>query len=120
MRLTEAQDRFAVRLYDWSLRDFMREMDEDFPLLSLVGLNNYTVAAFVSWVRTMRVDQRGLLAAALVRRMHEHAAAIRGEALTREERDWWNNEFYTQVTLHKESLPPFSSLDETLPSFRPV
>jgi hypothetical protein len=120
MQLSAAQDAFAVRLYDWSARDLTREMDEDFPLLSSVGLNNYTIAAFVSWVRTMRVDQRGALAAALIRRIHEHAAALRGEALTREERDWWNNEFYNNVTLHKDSLPPFSSLDETLPSFRPV
>ena len=120
MDLISAQNIFARRLYDWSLRDLMREMEEGCPLMSSVGLNNYSVAAFVSWADSMTSQERKILARALTRRAHENAAAARGEALTRDEQEYWNKEFFTQVTTRQHSLPPFVSANECLPPFKPV
>lgn len=90
MDLKEAQDTFAVRLYEWSLRDFRREMASGCPLLSMVGLTNRPVAAFVTWARGLVPGERQTLANALVRKARAHAAGLRGETLSPEAEQRWN------------------------------
>jgi len=120
MNLNEAQNTFAVRLYEWSLRDFLRELESGCPLMSMVGLNNYHVAGFVAWTKTLSLADRQALANALVRYAHEHAASLKGEALTEQEAKRWNKPFYEQSTIHMHQLPPLTSADRTLPTFQPV
>jgi hypothetical protein len=120
MELAKALDQFAVRLMEWSLQAFIRELDEGCPLLSLVGLNNYSVAGFVSWVGTLSAAEREAFARAQIRYAHEHAAMLCGVPLTKEERDYWNHKFYMGVTTHKDLLPPFINADYRLPTFKPV
>ena len=51
MQITKAENLFATRLYDWSFRDLVRELEEGCPLLCTIGLNNRSIAAFVAWMR---------------------------------------------------------------------
>ena len=120
MNLKEAQDTFAVRLYRWSLRDFLREINEGCPLLSLVGLNDRLVAAFVSWVKAMSQADREIVAQALPRLAHEHATALLGEALSEKERHFWNMKSHREKELRMHELPPLTTGDQSLPGFRPV
>lgn len=120
MNLTEAQNLFSVRLYEWSQRDFLREINEGCPLLSLVGLNNRYVAAFVAWVKDMLPDQQQILARALVWRAHRHAAKLLGQAMSEAEEKGWNKEFHREITTRMHRLPPLVTADWRLPSFRPI
>ncbi len=120
MNVTEAQNTFAVRLYEWALRDFLRELEEGCPVMSRVGLNNRVVTAFVAWAESLSSAERRTLGRAMVRRMHTNAASLRGEALSEEEGEFWNKEFYEQVTIREHQLPGLPTADERLPSFRPV
>jgi len=120
MNLVEAQNAFAVRLYEWSFRDFARELHSDCPLLSMVGLNNRDVTGFVSWVKTLGPVERQALASARVRYAHEYAARLKGEALTEDEAKRWNELVYEQRAIHRHRLPPLASDDRSLPAFRPA
>jgi hypothetical protein len=119
MDLIRAQNTFAVRLYEWSQRDFIRELEEGCPLMSLLGLNNRTVASFVAWNETLSSAQRKKLAIALTRRFHENAAELRGEVLTEEDKAW-NQAFYEETTAFMERLPPLPTAERVDPDFRPV
>jgi hypothetical protein len=120
MDLSTAIDAFALRLYDWSLTDLLRELAEGCPLMSLVGLNNRYVAAFVSLVRTLSPEERANWARMLTRRTHERAATLRGEALGRQEQRDWDMNFHQEVSMRIESLPPLTTFDQGLFSFKPV
>lgn len=120
MDLINAQNTFARRLYDWSLSDFRREINEGFPLLSSVGLNNRSVAAFVDWIREMHPDQQRILTRVLVWRAHKNAANLRGERMSKAEAESWNEEFYTEITTRMHRFPPLRTADRTLPTFKPV
>jgi hypothetical protein len=48
MDLTEAQNTFALRLYEWSQHDFLRELEAGCPLLSLIGQHNRRIGGLVS------------------------------------------------------------------------
>lgn len=120
MDLTTARNTFALRLYDWSLNDFRREIDQGCPLLSSVGLNNRHVTAFVAWVKDMPHDQRQILMRALVWRAHRNAAKLRGEAMSAAEEKSWNREFYLETSIRMHELPPLATADWRLPTFRPI
>jgi hypothetical protein len=76
MVLEQAMNAFAVRLYEWSLRDFIRELEEGCPLMSTLGLNNRSVAAFVAWNESLSLKERSPLARALARRCHKNALKV--------------------------------------------
>ncbi len=120
MDLTTAQNTFALRLYDWAQRDFLREINEGCPLLSSVGLNNRYVAAFVTWVKGMPVEQQCILTKVLVWRAHRKAAILRGESMSRAEEESWNEEIYREETIRMHKLPPLITADRRLPTFKPV
>ena len=120
MDLKSAEDTFAVRLYEWSLQDCLRELHSDCPLLSMVGLNNRSVAGFVAWVKTLSTGERESLGNALVRKAHPHAATLKGEALSQEEEKRWNELVYHEERIHEHQLPPLATADWRLPTFRPV
>ena len=120
MDLKAAEDTFAVRLYEWSLQDCERELVSDCPLLSMVGLNNRSVAGFVAWVRTLSTAERRSFANARVRYAHEHAARLKGEALTVAEVSQCNELFSHNVGVYREQMPPLASADWRLPTFQPV
>ncbi len=90
MDLKEAQNAFAVRLYEWSFRDFRRKMASGCPLLSMVGLNNHRVAAFVTWAGGLVPGERQAVANALVRKAHAYAAGLKGEILNPEAEQHWH------------------------------
>jgi len=119
MDLTTAQNRFAVRLYEWSQRDFIRELEEGCPLLSLLGLNNRTMAAFVAWNETLSPTERKALAIALTRRCHENAARLNGEILSEEQKKW-HQSVCEHITDFKEQLPPLETANRNNPDYRPV
>jgi hypothetical protein len=120
MHLKEAQDKLAVRLYEWSLQDCRRELTSDCPFLSLVGLNDRYVAGFVEWVKTLSLAERQALANARVRYAHEYAASLKGEALPNEEAKQWNKLVYEQSSIREQCAPPLVSADRRLPTFRPI
>ncbi len=119
MDLTTAQNRFAMRLYDWSQRDFIRELQEGCPLLSLLGLNNRYVAAFVAWNDTLSSTQQKALAIALTRYCHENAMRLKGEILSEVE-EKWRQTVYEQTFHFKEYLPPLVTADRNRPEYQPV
>jgi|GEM_PF-6680170 len=117
MNLIEAQNRFALRLYDWSLQDFNRELESGCPLLSMVGLNDRSIMGFISWIKTLSLDERLEAASTFVRLAHEYAAELRGE--NGSERDkYWKRAFYEGVTIHRHKVPPLTSA--IAPTFIPV
>src|SRR6266404_3854008 len=89
MELKQAENTFAVRLYEWSFRDFVRELEEGCPLLSTLGLNNRYVAAFVSWNETLSLRERYAVARGLTRSIHKNAVRLKGEIITDEDRYWY-------------------------------
>ena len=119
MELIEAQNTFAMRLYNWSERDLFRELQEDCPLLSLVGLNNRMVAGFVSWNKTLSSQDRLQLAKAKTLLAHRNARQIK-EAAISDEIKYWADLCYKQTTLHEEHLPPLLTADRNSPTFRPI
>lgn len=118
MDLATAQNIFAVRLYEWSQRDFYRELEEGCPLLSTLGLNERSMAAFVAWNETLSTPQRKALAIALTRRCHENARKLKGEVLTKSDEDWYRIR-YEKITFYRENLvPALISADKYRPGFR--
>jgi hypothetical protein len=121
MHLQTAQNVFAIRLYKWSQRDFLRELEEGCPLLSSIGLNDRRVAAFVMWTERLNSDERRELVIALTRRCHENAARLRGETMT--ERDkFWNQAVYehTWGGFQEEHVPPLLTARRGDPDFQPL
>jgi hypothetical protein len=120
MKLDKATNTLALRLYDWSVRDFIRELESDCPLMSAVGLNNRRVAGFVAWNKTLSRTERRGLAQALVRQAHGYAAVrLKGETVTDEDR-CWDQEYYKNTTLHMHDLPPLPTADQNAPTFQQV
>lgn len=119
MDLTTAQNRFAVRLYEWSQRDFIRELQEGCPLVSLLGLNNRRMAAFVTWNETLSSAERKAMAIALTRSCHENAARLKGE-ISSDAETKWNQTFYERTTGFMEQLPPLETANRNNSDYRPV
>ena len=119
MDLTTAQNRFAIRLYDWSQQDFVRELYEGCPLVSLLGMNNRRMAAFVIWNETLSSAERKSMAIALTRRCHVNAARLKGETLS-EEQKAWQQTVYEQTTQFMNELPPLAASDHSRPDYQPV
>lgn len=119
MNLSDAHNVFAIRLYEWSQHDLLRELEADCPLLSLVGLNNRRVAAFVEWNKTLSTDQRLALSKSLTALCHENARRLKGETIT-ETIERWKDIEYRQTSHYMGILPPLKTSDRTLPTFRPI
>jgi len=119
MELAEAQNAFALRLYDWSKNDFHRELEAGCPLLFLIGQNNRRIGGFVAWNKTLSSGERHSLANALTMLSHDNARCLKGEVIG-EEIKYWKEQEYNQTTLHMNNLPPLKSSDKSLPTFRPV
>jgi hypothetical protein len=118
MNLAEAMDVFVLRLYDWSLRDFSRELRLDCPLLSSVGLNNRTIAAFVMWANRLTMEERFSLARALVKLDHQKPSVLRCETFTEEDKMWYYRTSEQMRT--SDRMPPLATADVSSPTFRDV
>jgi hypothetical protein len=119
MDLETAQNTFAVRLYEWSQRDFVRELEEGCPLVSTLGLNERRMAAFVQWNETLSSQERKALVIALTRRCHENAVRLKGEVLT-EANNHWSQMQYEQCAHRLEEIPPLPTAKGIDPEFQPV
>jgi hypothetical protein len=119
VKLLEAVDTFAVRLYDWSVTDLIRDLNAGCPQIALVGLNNRRLAAFTAWNEMLSARERKSLASALTRRAHERAARVKGEVITEEDRFWFQAN-YEQTSIFMEQLPPLAYSDQTLSTFKPI
>jgi hypothetical protein len=118
MNLSIAHNILAVRLYDWSLRDLLRELETDCPLLNLIGKHQRRIGGFVAWNRTLSPNERMQLAKALLL-YHQNARTLKGEIIT-EEAKCWGEAYYEQTTIHMEHLPPLATAFRDAPTFRPV
>ena len=119
MNLIEAQNAFAVRLYEWSQHDLLRELDTGCPLLSLIGQHNRRMGGLVSWNKTLSSVERKRLAIALTLLAHENARHLKQEGISGEV-DWWKEQKYIQTTIHMDKLPPLRTSDKSLPTFQPL
>jgi hypothetical protein len=119
MELNEAINTLAVRLYEWSVRDFLREMSSDCPLLSTIGHNQRRIGAFISWNKTLTAADRWQLATAIPLMFHNNARNIMEKPIT-ENIQQWAEEFYEQTTAHLENIPPLLSADRGSSSFHPA
>jgi hypothetical protein len=121
MDLQTARNIFAVRLLDWSRRDFLRELKEGCPLLSSMGLNDRRIAAFVMWNETLSPIERRALVCSLTRLSHENAARIRGEPATENDKSW-NRALYehTWAGVQDEHVPPLLTALRDSPGFEPL
>jgi hypothetical protein len=119
MELVAAQNVFALRLYEWSQHDFLRELEAGCPLLSLITQNNRRIGALVFWNQSLSSAERQRLANALTMLSHDHARHLKGE-VTSEEVNYWKEQVYKQTTMHMDDLPPLETSDTSLPTFRPV
>src|SRR5689334_4287196 len=110
-----------MRLYEWSQKDFLRELEEGCPLLSRIGLNDRRVAAFVIWNETLSRNQRRALVLALTRHCHENAARLKGQVMTEEDK-YWNQALYenTWAGVQDERVPPLLTAYRESPDFRPL
>ncbi|HZQ45381.1 MAG TPA: hypothetical protein VFC07_00095 [Verrucomicrobiae bacterium] len=118
MNLLEAQNEFALRLFKWSLRDLLRELEADCPLLSLVCQNNRRIGGFVSWNKILTAGERLRLATALVQSAHtciQPTAEENGQDVV-----YWTNAFYHNTTLYMDRLPPHLPANRDLPTFHPI
>jgi hypothetical protein len=121
VELVTAQNIFAVRLYEWSRLDFIHELEEGCPLLSSIGLNDRSIAAFVMWNETLTFSQRRSLAVALTKRSHENAARLKQEVLTEEDKCWAKALYdHTWHGFQEEHVPPLLTAFRGDPCFQPL
>ena len=119
MELRQAQDTFALRLYEWSQSDFLRELETGCTLLSMIGQNNRRIGGFVSWNKMLSSSERRKLAQALTISSHNNARRLKGEVIN-EEVNYWKEQKHNQTTVYMDKLPPLTTSDTSLPTFRPV
>jgi hypothetical protein len=119
MDLASAKNVFAVRLYEWSQRDFLRELEEGCPLLSSMGLNDRGAAAFVMWNEALSSPQRKALVIALTKYCHGNARRLKGETMT-EEDNLWKKALYlhTWPGYQEEHVPPLLTAFPESPGFQ--
>ena len=119
MKLSEALDIFAVRLLEWSQRDFLRELESECRLLSLISLHERVAGGLVLWNKSLSHDERTKVVETMTLRAHENARRIKGLPITEEVKE--RADFYLgQIKIHMNRLPPLTSADRRLPTFRPV
>src|SRR6266478_2676054 len=99
MNLTDALNTFALRLYDWSWRDFLRELEADCPLLRPIGQHQRSIGGLVSWNKSLSSADRRQLARAMTLLFHENARKLKGETITDAVRAW-GDAFYEQTSAH--------------------
>lgn len=88
-RLQPARNDFAIRLFDWAIRDTIHQSSLLFPRLACV--KGSQAMAFREYAATMSVEERNKLAVALVKGSHQlqaHTLKLKGETLDPTERDW--------------------------------
>src|SRR5579864_661648 len=105
MDLNESVNILAVRLYDWAVRDFTRELEQNCPLLSLIADYNRNVAAFTSWNDDLSTDERRLVAITMTLMFHNNARNLLEKAVT-PEMEHWAEQFYEQTTTRLDAMPP--------------
>ena len=119
MNLDLALNALSVRLCDWSQARFYNEMACGCPLLSLVGLNNRRIAAFVVWSQTLSKDEQREFADSLVLFEHWYASQYRKIAITEKMR-YWRKQIYEQTSARMPHLPPLATSDTAAASYRHI
>jgi hypothetical protein len=83
MNLETAKQIFEVRLYRWELQDIAREVEQGLPLIS--SIKGEASQRFSEAWDSLSAVERGVLPAALVKRVHPQACALTGEVITSQE-----------------------------------
>jgi hypothetical protein len=83
------QDEFSLRYYHWAIRDFQREIYDEFPFLSNIkGLASYRL---LNIMKQLHQQDQIEYASILVRRSHKRASEIIGNQLNGEEKSLWQS-----------------------------
>jgi len=77
---------YCVRFYRWALKDSLREVEQDYPLLSKIPSAKFL--SFVQMSRELPFSERIALANALVKHGHRMALSYLGESLTGDEKNY--------------------------------
>ena len=117
MELTEAINTFAVRLYEWSQRDFLREMEAGCPMLSLIAQNYPSVGGFVSWNKMLSTSDRARVAKAFTLRTQPNAARLKIEVTSDETRKW-GELFYEHESNFLHNVFYMATADRSASSYR--
>jgi hypothetical protein len=119
MQIEKALAILVARIYEWSSADFIRELENNCPLLTLIATHNRHVGAFISWAKTLSLEDRRRMAKAMITLYHENARVIKGESITEEVAEW-GEKFYDETTARFVDQPPLPTADSTSPSFVPA
>ncbi len=119
MLLKDANNRFAQKLYAWSQRDFLRELEEDCPLLRQIGFHKMRIGGFAKWNETLHSPERKQLALALTKRAHINAVKLNGEMMTTAEKRLCDD-CVDYSTIYMRTLPPLSTAGESSPTYVPI
>jgi len=83
MDLQTAEQERTIRFYRWALDEFMREHQQDYPLLR--SMRDSAASGLIAYISTLSPQEAIILIAALVKRFHPTATALLGEALSSDE-----------------------------------
>jgi len=83
MNLDLLQREFNSRYYRWALKDFKREIDEDFPFLK--GFKTGSPVEVLEMMSNRNRSEQLALASALVKRFHKEGVEAAGDRMTADE-----------------------------------
>jgi len=83
--MTELEKQFAVNYYRWAQREFQREVENDFPLLSRLRCR-FSLRVY-EFMLSLPPDQRRIFALARVKHSNPEATEVCGELITETERE---------------------------------
>ena len=102
MELKEAYETYAIRLYEWSLMEFVHEIEFDFPILRMV--QNRSVQALIVLMEQLTEDEKQKLAVTLVKNAHSHTLRRQGIQLTDEDHLQFG-EYHLKSAQYRSLLP---------------
>jgi hypothetical protein len=118
MELAQATNQVLIRLYEWSLRDFKRELDERGPLLSLIKDHNRTIGGLLLWLPGLSAEERQKLVSASVKLGHHAAIQIAGDTITNDERVTRSKLYPYKAAFYAHFIPPLVTADKADPNFQ--
>ena len=91
----DTANEFAVRYYSWSLAEGMREVEQDFPLLSTI--KDPGARAYLDYLRGLDHNQADVVSA-LIKNANRNALPLIGKVLTPKEQALVSNFFRRSST----------------------
>jgi hypothetical protein len=105
MELEQAKIELRARIHNWAQQDFLREVEEGFPLLSLIRLHHRSVGAFILWSNSLTLTERYEMARALTKVPDDLK---------------WHKLRMDNMTSHLRLVPPLTNADKTHPGYQPI